>query len=186
MAWISGNYYLNQQEMENNALIIWNSLSASGWSINAVSAMLGNMQSESSINPGIWEGLVVDYVRGYGLVQWTPATKYINWAGSDWENPDRELDRINYEVENNIQWFENPGAPIIIPPISFTEFKTSDLPVATLANYFLWYYEHPADINQPWRATQAESWYTFLSGHPPEPPMPTTSKMSWIYYLKLL
>lgn len=164
MAWIGGNHYLSQSEMENNATIIWNYLGSKGWTLNAVSALLGNMQSESTINPNIWESLTVDYSRGYGLVQWTPATKYIDWAGSDWENGDRELDRIIYESENALQWFSNPNAPIIDPPISFKEFTTSNEEVGILANYFLWYYEHPAVTIQPNRSEQAIAWFNFLGG----------------------
>lgn len=162
MTWIGGNRYLSQSEMENNATIIWNYLGSKGWTLNAVSAILGNMQSESTINPNIWESLAVDYSRGYGLVQWTPATKYIDWAGSDWENGYRELDRIIYESENAIQWFSNPNAPIINPPISFKEFTTSNEEVGILANYFLWFYEHPAVTIQPNRAEQAIAWFNFL------------------------
>lgn len=180
MSWIGGNRYLSQEEMENNADIIWQYLGSRGWTIESVSAILGNMQSESTINPNIWESLIVDYDRGYGLVQWTPATKYIDWAGADWENGDKELDRIIYEVDNNIQWFSNPEAPIVDPPISFKEFSESALPVEDLANYFLWYYEHPAETIQPIRAEQAKKWYEFLSG---KPPVPTKSKGMpiWMY-----
>ena len=164
MAWIGGNRYLSHEEMENNATIIWEYLSAEGWTIEAVSAMLGNMQTESTINPNIWENLTVDYERGYGLTQWTPATKYIDWAGADWENGNRELDRLIYEAENGVQWFRNPSAPIVEPPITFKEFSTSTDDVTTLANYFLWYYEHPAETIQPIRAEQALEWFDFLGG----------------------
>lgn len=184
MPWIGGNRFLNADEMNNNATMVWGYFGSRGWSLEAVSAMLGNMQSESSINPNIWEGLTVDYSRGYGLVQWTPATKYINWAGADWQNGDKECERILYESNNNIQWFANPQAPIVNPPISFKEFTTSTLDVVTLANYFLWYYEHPAVTIQPNRGVQAQQWYTFLSGKPPEPsPSPTAkSKLPlWAY-----
>lgn len=164
MAWIGGNRYLSQTEMENNATIIWNYLASKGWTLNAVSAILGNMQSESTINPNIWESLTVDYSRGYGLVQWTPASKYIDWAGADWENGDKELDRIIYEVDNGLQWFSNPNAPIVNPPITFKEFTTSTEPPETLADYFLWYYEHPAITIQPNRSEQAITWFNFLGG----------------------
>lgn len=51
-----GNTYnssnaLNMSQMEINATYIWSALSAQGWTLNAVAGMLGNMQSESSINP---------------------------------------------------------------------------------------------------------------------------------------
>lgn len=175
MSWIGGNRYLSTEEMQNNATELWNYFGSNGWSVEAVSAMLGNMQTESTINPNIWESLTVNYNRGYGLVQWTPATKYINWAGSVYADGNKQCERIQYEADNGLQWFSNPNAPIPTPPISFAEFSTSTEAPATLANYFLWYYEHPSVTEQPNRGTQAEYWYTFLSGKEPQPPSPTPS-----------
>lgn len=179
MVWIGGNRYLSHSEMENNAKIIWTYLSSQGWTLEAVAAMLGNMQSESTINPNIWEGLVVDYEGGYGLTQWTPATKYIDWAGSEWENGDKELDRIIYEADNGLQWFSNAEAPIVDPPITFKEFSTSTENVETLADYFLWFYEHPAEPIQPNRAAQALEWYEYLGGIPV--PTKSTKMPIWMY-----
>ena len=176
MAWIGGNRYLSQSEMENNALEVWNFFGSIGWTVESVSAMLGNMQSESGINPNIWEGLTIDYERGYGLVQWTPATKYIGWGGLNYEDGNRQCERIQYEVDNGLQWFSNPNAPIVDPPITFKEFTQSTGSVATLANYFLWYYEHPAVTIQEKRAEQAEAWYRFLTGREPIPPSDTKIK----------
>lgn len=57
---IYGNYWgntydssqaLNQSQMEENAEYIWRYLQNEGWTLNAVAGILGNMQSESSINP---------------------------------------------------------------------------------------------------------------------------------------
>lgn len=50
-----GNTYdssnaLDFEQMKINARYIYNSLIVKGWTINAISGMLGNMQSESSIN----------------------------------------------------------------------------------------------------------------------------------------
>ena len=42
---------LNMSQMEINATYIWKALGSQGWTLNAVAGMLGNMQSESSINP---------------------------------------------------------------------------------------------------------------------------------------
>lgn len=200
--WISKNTYLTLTEMKNNAVMAWDYFGSRGWTLNAVAAMLGNMQTESTINPGIWESLESDYESyfdahgrypGYGLVQWTPFTKYSNWAGARWQNNgDKQCERIIYERDNGLQWFENPAVDIPVPPITFAEFSTSTLPVSTLANYFLWYYEHPQNPNQPNRAKQALEWYDYLSGitpRPPTPPSPSTrkkhrtSKVKWMYYL---
>ena len=39
------------EQMQVNASYIWAYLQAQGWTLNAVAGMLGNMQSESAINP---------------------------------------------------------------------------------------------------------------------------------------
>jgi len=177
MSWISGNYYLNTAQMTNNARIIQAYGIEEGWSPNAICAILGNMQSESTINPGIWESLSVGR-GGYGLVQWTPYTKYANWAGAGWQdNGTRELERISYEAANNEQWFYNAQIGMA-PPYSFDDFLHDDTtPLATMANYFLWFYEHPANPYQPQRGTQAQYWYDHLDwdydpDDPPTPPDP--------------
>lgn len=51
-----GNTYdssqaLTRSQMEVNATYIWAYLRQLGWTMNAVAGLLGNMQSESSINP---------------------------------------------------------------------------------------------------------------------------------------
>ena len=46
---------IGQAGMENNALIINEYFSLSGWTPNAIAAILGNMQPESGINPARWE-----------------------------------------------------------------------------------------------------------------------------------
>lgn len=51
-----GNTYdssnsLTLAQMKVNATYIWSYLSNQGWTLNAVAGILGNMQSESAINP---------------------------------------------------------------------------------------------------------------------------------------
>lgn len=163
--WISGNFWLSLEEMRNNAVLIWNYFKSRGWTLNAVSAMLGNMQSESTINPGIWENLDPIISNGYGLVQWTPSTKYSDWAGPGWEdNGPKECERIVWELENGVQWY-----PTVKYPMTFEEFSQSTDPVGVLAQAFLYNYERPAILEQPWRSTQAEYWFEFLGGVPAIP-----------------
>lgn len=95
MAWIIGNYALSQEQMNANALEVYKYLSARGWSLNAIAGLLGNMQSESYVNPGVWQSLQANnYSGGFGLVQWTPATNYTDWArqnGYDIADPNGQL-----------------------------------------------------------------------------------------------
>ncbi len=177
MAITSANRYLTQSEMEGNAAFIWSYFHDKGWSINAVAAMLGNMQSESTINPGIYENLDnTSTTNGFGLVQWTPNTKYKEWAdangyGDDYGDINGQVARIIYEVDNGLQWI-----PTDKYPLSFKGFTTSTAAPETLAQIFLYNYERPADLNQPNRSTQARTWYNFLTGDEPSPVTPPTRR----------
>lgn len=179
MAFNTGNRYLTQPEMEANAIYIWGYLKARGWSKNAVAGMLGNMQTESTINPGIWEGLNEGVGPGYGLVQWTPFTKYTEWCASRGlvaSSMDAALQRIEYELENGLQYYPTDNYPL-----TFAEFKVSTQTPEYLAQAFLLNYERPADSNQPNRSTQARAWYDYLNSgttpdEPDEPDEPTTPK----------
>lgn len=162
MPWITGNRYLNIDEMTVNAQEIMNQLTSRGWTKNAVAGMLGNMQTESTINPGVWESLSPNVNNGYGLVQWTPATKLISWAeseGLDYTSGDAQLQRIDWEVVNNQQWIATS-----LYPMSFQEFKVSTLTPEYLAQVFIRNYERPRNPNQPIRSTQARYWYDNLEG----------------------
>lgn len=162
MPWITGNRYLSIDEMTVNAQEIMNQLTSRGWTKNSVAGMLGNMQTESTINPGVWESLSPNVNNGYGLVQWTPATKLISWAeseGLDYTSGDAQLQRIDWEVANNQQWIATS-----LYPMSFQEFKVSTLTPEYLAQVFIRNYERPRNPNQPIRSTQARYWYDNLEG----------------------
>lgn len=180
-----GSYYgndynssnaLNTEQMEINATYIYSSLNSKGWSINAIAALLGNMQAESTINSGRWQSDRVGgdpASHGYSLVQWTPYTKYTNWCSeqgySDPSEMDSALARIVYEVEQDIQWIGVGN----YYGMSFEEFATSSKPVSYLAVGFLLCYERPADQSesvQNYRSDLAEAWYTYLTGVTPTPP----------------
>lgn len=166
MPWISGNRYLTLDETENNGYLAYNYFISIGWTPEAICAMLGNMQAESGINPGIWENLQ-PYQGGYGLTQWTPYTKYSAWYGPGWEdNGPGECSRIQYESENEIQWFYNAEIGMA-PPITFQQFTESTLPLHDLTNYWLWFYEHPANpgpATQAVRQAYADAWWQRVQG----------------------
>lgn len=167
MAWIAGNRVLTESEMEHNAIEVWNSFKVWDWTLNAVAGMLGNMQAESTINPGRWEN-GVPYGGGYGLVQWTPYTNYSDWAGEGWENNGtKQVSRIIYEWEGNYQQWGATGRY----PLSFKEFSASTLTPEYLASAFLYNYERPGDpgATESYRQAWARKWYNYLGGVSPTP-----------------
>ena len=143
MAWISDyQRWLSESESLQNAQLVANHLIPQGWTKESVSALCGNMRHESSINPDMYE---FNYAwgddRGYGLVQWTPRSKYWDWAESrnlPPRNGDSQLARIDYEVEQNIQWISTPNYPE-----SYAQFRASTKSMDYLVPCFTWNYERP-------------------------------------------
>lgn len=158
------NADLDARQTRQNAYCIFAALSGqrSPWSKNAIAAMLGNMEAESGINPGRWQGLIdTDPTRAYGLVQWRPSTKYTDWCaayGYDPPTMQAALARINFEVISNLQFF-----PTADYPIDFAHFKVSQRPTRWLAEAFCVNYERPASPNLTERGNLAEKWYREIS-----------------------
>ena len=184
--------YMTQSQMEVNATYIYGALNTAGWTLNAICGTLGNMQAESNINPGMWEGNDVGVGPGYGLVQWTPYTNYTNWAtgqGLDPSEMDSNLSRILYELQNNLQWI-----PTTTYPMSFADFTISTQTPEYLASAFLKNYERAGVEVEAQRQANARAWYTFLSGvTPPGPgpgpgPTPTEDeqRFKWVLYARKL
>ena len=143
MAWISEyQRWLSESESLQNAQLVANHLIKQGWTKESISALCGNMRHESSINPDMYEyGYNWSEDRGYGLVQWTPRSKYWNWAESrnlPPRNGDSQLDRIDYEVEQNIQWISTPNYPE-----TYAQFRSSTKSMDYLVPCFTWNYERP-------------------------------------------
>lgn len=173
MAWISGNRYLSQSEMENNAAIIKSYLSSKGWTLNAIAGLLGNMQSESSINPGIWQSLNEGNMSGgFGLVQWTPATNFTDWAdalGYSWSDGNAQLKWIDEYTTSFGQWISTDAYPL-----SFDEFKTSTQTPEYLASAFLKNFERAGVEVEAERRSQATEWYSYItSGSGTDPIIPS-------------
>lgn len=188
--WISGNRVLTEEEMQNNAAYIYLYMREMGWPRNVVAAMLGNMEEESYINPGIWQSLKEGNTSGgYGLVQWTPATKYIDWAGADWDtNHDKQLLKIEDELQNGGQWVKRRP----YTDWTFSQFKNSTADPYTLACVFAWNYEGSAvvlygtdsekEALKQRRGAAAEKWYSYLEGISGRPPRPSSVLPLWLLF----
>lgn len=158
------NVGFTTEQQQQNAREIWGYFQGKGWTIEAVSGMLGNMNLESYINPGQWETNYPIYGQGgFGLVQWTPYTNYSTWAGADWENNWRkQLDRIQYELDNGLQWI-----PVAQDGyMTFQQFTQSTLPPGDLAMIFERGYERGTPAEEQRRA-YANQWYEYLGGAGP-------------------
>ena|GEM_PF-761990 len=75
---VGANNELSTHRKTANAEYIFCYLYNDGWTINAICGLLGNIQRESRLNPGAWQQ--ANNKGGYGIVQWTPATDFFDWA----------------------------------------------------------------------------------------------------------
>lgn len=185
-----GSYYsesqrLTDEEMHKNAEYIHQVLKyIYKWTDNAIAGILGNIQSESSINPGRWQSdKVGNNSGGYGLTQWTPASKYFNWCQTEGRNDPSEMDnnieRIIYEVEKGGQYYKTDGYPE-----TFSQFTQSTKSPYYLACAFAWNYERSyvvlygteqekENLRQV-RGGNAEYWYSYITTYlPTDPDTPT-------------
>lgn len=143
--------------MNDNAKYIYSFFKNKGWTKQSICAMLGNMQGES--------GIIADMTEkggggGYGLVQWTPKSNLTNWAnqnGLNYKTVDTQCRRIQWELENNQQFYKTSSYPL-----TFREFTKSIKSPTYLAKVFINNYERPATPNQPQRGVWAEEWFKKL------------------------
>jgi hypothetical protein len=170
---------LTSAQMEVSAFYVYSALTDAGWTPEAISGLLGNLQHESGINPGRWEGDSVGSGPGYSLVQWTPYTNYTDWCAAEGRSDPSEMDnaiaRILYELENGLQYYETDAYPL-----SFREFTQDTGSPYDLACAFAWNYERSwtvlygteeeKEALRQLRGGAAESWYTYLTGKEPTPP----------------
>lgn len=168
--------------MENNATLIYGYLKSKGWADNPIYAVLGNMQSESTINSGIWESLKVQASSGFGFVQWTPSTNYTNWAkanGYAIDNPIGQLYWIDQLSGSSGQWIKTGKYNL-----TWEQFKKSTNDEQWLASAFLKNFERAGVEVENARRRQATEWKGFLTGTTPVPPPypephPTPSPFGW-------
>ncbi len=165
LAWVipSENRGLSTSEMQNNAKCLYGYLyKTHGWSLNACCGVLGNAQSESTINPNMTE---IGGGGGFGVVQWTPGAICLNYLNSrnaklsDYGNMECDLiaSGSGYYLTSSYK-------------LSFQEFIHSKQSPSYLAEAFLANFERPLNPNQPIRGNQATSWYNYLKNWTPEVP----------------
>ena len=125
-----------------------------------VCSVLGNMQRESiTINPGRWQD---GGGSGYGIVQWDPATKYLNWAAKNGYSEISLIGQIEYLVcsmqPGQGEWFDN-GKGCYMP---YSDFISSNNSISVLTEVFMWSYERPGVPALEQRILYAEYWGNYF------------------------
>lgn len=122
---------MTQAEKQNNAIIIYGYLTSKGWSLESICAVLGNMETESYLNPGqceLYQGLPAyntstgvatsEYYqagKGLGLIGWTDlyyngvhypngCLYYSKQTNRAWYDGYAQLDLL--DAEDQTRWIE--------------------------------------------------------------------------------
>lgn len=153
------------------------------WTANAVAAMCGNFAHEGVMNPAQWQyGMDKSPDSGYGLGQWTPSTKildFLSGGGYPSYSIPGQIERIAWEAANNQQWISTSSYPM-----SMSEFLTSDNPPADLASAWLYDWERPLDpaATEQIRRDDADYFYELFGETPPEPPKKEKTGLKPCFY----
>lgn len=153
------------------------------WYESSICGILGNMNSESTINPAVWQSLN-DMYLGYGLVQWDDGKLFIDWAKKEgvisaataeavnslaYSNPkklmDAELDYLIVSMNTVGNWFKpdnNQSKYGTSETLTASQFKVSNKSADILARIFCGHYERPGVPKISERVANAKKWYNFL------------------------
>lgn len=122
------------------------------------------MQHESvTINPGRFQN---GGGPGYGIVQWDPASKYLNWAKVNGYADDSLVGQVEYLIYSmqpgNGAWFKNSNYPKDY--LSYSNFIVSTDSINRLTKVFVWSYERPGISHMDSRIEKACYWASYFSG----------------------
>lgn len=191
----SGGYSITSDEAKANMFECKNNLE-SEWTIFAIAGALGNIANESAFNPWRWQNDTVNYSAGYGLVQFTPASGYINGfpnqanlsttSVTSGASPNDGSSQCAVLINDSMGKWTNRASYNSWYDLSnfanFSSFKSvNNLYDATMA--FLYNYEGNAVVLSRDEALQradfqirydsASTCYEILTGtEPPDPPVP--------------
>lgn len=206
MAWHAkpyGGYGYGTQEGKDNIDMIYSYFSAIGWSLEAISGIVGNMIAESGLNPWRWQSDSVSLTsdsKGYGLVQLTPAYGYIYGYGVGVSGFGPNLSTS--EITEGAKLSDGHAQLIVISQdlagkysvrpwcpaefrITWNNFKNITS-VRTATGAWLYNYESPEDVSSKLteRLAYANWVYEYISGHPPPTPGGGTLPIWLMKYIK--
>ena len=141
--------YFSRDKMMQNAVNINNYFKERGWSATARMALLGNMEKESTMNPGLLEvgGGTTEDGPGRGLVQWTPGTKLLTVLDvlfgkhDDWYDGGKQCAALFAEYQESVgdadrgiepEWYDTPSYRM-----TWREWATGNYDLKTLTNAFI-------------------------------------------------
>lgn len=188
--YVYGNYYLSNSQREYNAqwVYTWCHENWPTMTDTAIFGMLGNLEQESTINPGLWQDKTVG-TGGYGAFQWTPASKLFNWTRprgfQDWNFEGQMLWVRDYTIPYG-QWIYTRQYPISFVEWQQREANGLDWDVASSVRCFCYNWEQGGITEMDNKIRYGEKWARYFGGDwepvTPDPNWPTpTEPPYWTY-----
>jgi hypothetical protein len=190
MSWhckASGGYDIASQEAYDNCVEIYNLLGGRGWTRNAVIGLLGNIGHEGVYNPWLWQNddPLNDYddyhtsaAHAYGLVQFDPASKYIDHAQSYPGYGPKFANTSGSDLDGQAQMLfidENADyIPTASYPETYSEYKASTKSVEYLTR--AWFANYERGTWSDSRLDDANYW----DAHLPDAPSPHGELPIWL------
>lgn len=185
-----GPYAYTSDEAKENAIEIYNLLYSRGWTLPAICGVLGNINSESGFNPWRWQSdeilnsyddITTQHGHAYGLVQFDPASKYINNARNYSGYGPNFRNKTGSKFDGRAQMLYVDEHADYYPTqtynITYAQYKA-----ITLAEHNLewithaWFSNYERGTWDSGRVTVAQYMYEYLSGVTPGPsPTPVTA-----------
>ena len=176
-----GAYSRDSVECQENVLKIMSILIPLGWTDNAIAGLCGNIEAESGFNPWRWQNDSQSMSMGYGLFQYTPASKYVGdslastMQGYNPNYPvgnggqDDGTAQILYMLQNSVpDGYGGRGAqyyPTSQYPLSLSDFASSTDSPENLASAWLKNFERAGVEVEQQRRENARYWYEWITNH---------------------
>ena len=163
--------YDTTTEIINNTWEVYNYLNPLGFTLESICGIIGNMRSESYLNPGQQElNQGGSFSYGYGLIQWTPATSLINYVNGNWYDGNLQMDLVVREIRRDPD-VTGRWIPTADYPYYYNEFiALTNIATATKA----YFHERERGTWSNVRLQYANESYQILTGSPPPPTPPGT------------
>ena len=180
--------YTNEQK--HNATKIYNVLKALNWELEPISAVLGNIQIESWLNPADATPTIGNTLAGignttasqhpdnaYGLLQWkgrgetdpdnNQLVGYAMRHGYEWYDGDIQMERLTWEFQSNKKFHAQTVDGVYY---TFASFASSTGSVDALTKAWMVCYEGTYS-SLSYRQENAEYWYNYFSEEPGPTPV---------------
>ena len=172
-------------EQQYNADKIYTVFNGLGWTVNAIAAMVGNMQVESGLDPAcsyprigntlatIGNTYATSYPdNAYGLVQWKGRgsvdpnnNQLVGYAiryNHEWYDGDIQMDRMTWEYQNNQKFHSQTVDGVYW---TYSDYAASTASPSTLAKVWMVCYEGTYSVLSN-RQSNAEYWYDYFEQGP--------------------